>query len=190
MLDPESPIAQLIGDQMLDPMVQDIAGGGGFLAGLGEYSKPVDSFAESVRELGKAMQETFLSATGQSVIDAAFQFGESLAMGNSAASSFGGAIGSFFDSIIKMLPQMLLMGAANAAMIPGGAGLPLAGLLLAAAAGTSVLGGYIAGSQNAPPATSSSTRSGTTVNVYGDINDTDRFVAKVNNVIDQRVAGL
>ena len=113
-------------------------------------------------------------------------------MGGSAAEAASNAIGSFFNTIISMLPQMLLSAAANAAALGN---LPLAGVFLVAAAGAAVVGGAVNAAQNSTPSEPDNVYTpprGNTmhITVNGDINDADRFFNKVNTIVDQRQAAI
>lgn len=128
----------------------------------------------AIADLGDSLQALSLEA----VTDAAFQFGKALAETGDFAGSAMDAVASFWRTIIDSLPQMLLAGAANAAATGN---FPLAAGLLAASAAAAVVSGMIAGSES--PKTTSSVSTAPVINVYGDINDADRFESKVMNIM-------
>lgn len=150
-------------------------------AGIDAITRAFDAQADSVFTLDKALAEmegTLQSLSLQAVTDAAYEFGKALGNGESLALSAATAMASFWRTIIDSLPQMLLAGAANAA---AAGDWPLAAGLLAASAAAAVVSGSLAGAESRTPA--AATSSAPVINIYGDVNDADRFESKVINVV-------
>ena len=111
-------------------------------------------FADSVKELGLSMKDTF----SQDMIQSLFSFGEAMAQGATAGEAAVLGIMDFLQQISRILPQLLLTAGLKALFIPGMEG---AGIALIAASGVvAITGGIASGSisqmkseYNARPAT-------------------------------------
>lgn len=152
--------------------------GGADAFAFDNIAEPIDQAAEAMDRLGASMEAAFSSE----VVDAAFNFGQALADGETGAMALTGAIDAFWKGMIQQLPQMLLSAAAQAAATGN---YPLAAGLLAAAAGSAVVSGVVSGGSGASNVSRKPDR--VNIRVY---HDSDVFVSKVNDVIDSRRSSM
>lgn len=166
----------------------------------------VTQFAEAIVSLKSSLRDLSFRA----VTDAAYEWGKALGLGKDNAYSAEAAVAAFFKTIIDNLPNIFLSVAASAAA-SGDVTLALA--MLAAAGISAAGSGYISGLESregtraetyqevprwspAQPEMSEEYRAmwdgesqprvstqSVNINVYGDINDADRFEQRVVSVV-------